>query len=35
MSSLFSFVAVAIVKAVPFPIAQCLRIDVQADLFVC
>ena len=35
MSPLFSFVAVVIVKAVPFPIVGCLRIDVQADLFVC
>ena len=35
MSLLFSFVAVIIVKAVPSPIVRCLRIDVQADLFVC
>ena len=34
MSPLFSFVAAVIVKAVPFPIVRCLRIDVQADLFV-
>ena len=35
MSPLFSFVAVVIVKVVPFLIVRCLRIDVQADLFVC
>ena len=35
MSPLFSFVAVVIVKAVTFPIVQCLRIDVKAALFVC
>ena len=35
MSPLFSFVAVVIVKAVPFPIVWWLRIDEQANLFVC
>ena len=35
MSPLFSFVAVVIVKDVPFPSVRCLRMDVQADLFVC